>query len=80
MVIGVVVGVCVLLLVLAFVAPRLSSRPQSGVNRVFGAGSRAAGKAPGRAGRWGRRPFDGSNRAANKSASLGRRGRRRMPF
>src|SRR3954454_21320073 len=48
MTIAVVVGVCVLLLVLAFVAPRLSSKPQSGLNRVFGAPGRAAGKAPGR--------------------------------
>ena len=80
MTIAIVAGVCVLLLVLAFLAPRLSSKPQSGVNRAFGAGGRAAGKAPGPLGRWLRKPFDQSNKAANKSASLGRRGLDKLPL
>jgi hypothetical protein len=75
-----IVAICVILLILAFLAPRLSSKPQSGVNRVFGAGGRTAGKAPGKLGRWARKPFDTSNKAANKSASTGRRGRDKMPF
>jgi hypothetical protein len=75
-----IVAICVILLILAFLAPRLSSKPQSGVNRVFGAGGRTAGKAPGKLGKWARKPFDTSNKAANKSASTGRRGRGKMPF
>jgi Family of unknown function (DUF6411) len=74
------VAICVILLILAFLAPRLSSKPQSGVNRVFGAGGRTAGKAPGKLGDWARKPFDTSSKAANKSASTGRRGRGRLPF
>ena len=80
MVIGVIVAVCVLLLVLAFLAPRLSRKPQRGVDRTLGLGGRAAGKAPGGLGRWLRKPFSSSQRAADKSASLGRRGRRKTPF
>ena len=75
-----IVAICVILLILAFLAPRLSSKPQSGVNRVFGAGGHTAGKAPGKLGKWARKPFDTSNKAANKSASTGRRGRGKMPF
>jgi hypothetical protein len=39
-----------------------------------------AGKAPGPLGRWLRKPFDSSNRAANKSAATGRKGRSKMPM
>jgi hypothetical protein len=38
MVIGVIVGVCVLLLILGFLLPRLSRRPQRGVDRALEAG------------------------------------------
>lgn len=75
-----IVGICVVLLVLAFLLPRLSSGPQRGVNRLFGAGGQAAGKAPGPLGRWLRKPFSHGNKAANKSASAGRRGRSKLPF
>jgi Family of unknown function (DUF6411) len=75
-----VVGVCVILLILGFLAPRLSSKPQRGVNRAIGAGGNTAAKAPGGLGRWLRKPFDTSNKAANKSASAGRRGRSKMPM
>ena len=80
MVIGAVVGICVVLLVLAFLAPRLSSGPQSGVNKLFGGGQRGASKAPGALGRWLAKPFSKGNRAANKSASAGRKGRGKLPF
>jgi hypothetical protein len=80
MTIAIVVVICVVLLVLAFLAPRLSSHPQRGVNKVFGTGGRAAGKAPGPLGRFLRKPFDHSNKAANKSASAGRKGRDKMPM
>jgi hypothetical protein len=80
MTILVVVGICVVLLILGFVAPRLSSKPQHGVNKAFSAGGNTAGKAPGKAGKWLRKPFDSSNKAANKSASAGRKGRSKMPL
>jgi hypothetical protein len=75
-----VVAICVILLILGFLAPRLSSKPQRGVNKTFSAGGNAAGKAPGPVGRWLRKPFDTSNKAANKSASAGRKGRSKMPM
>ena len=52
MIIGAVIAICVILLVLAFLAPRLSSGPQRGVTKSFGTGGRAASKAPGPLGRW----------------------------
>jgi hypothetical protein len=69
-----------LLLLLAFLAPRLSSGPQHGVDQALSSGGRVAGKAPGRLGRWLRKPFSSSERAADKSASLGRRGRGKLPL
>jgi hypothetical protein len=75
-----VVAICVILLILGFLAPRLSSKPQRGVNKTFGTGGNVAGKAPGPLGRWFRKPFDSSNKAANKSAATGRKGRSKMPL
>jgi Family of unknown function (DUF6411) len=75
-----VIVICVVLLILAFLAPRLSSKPQSGVNKVFGTGGNVAGKAPGPVGRWLRKPFSNSQKATNKSASAGRKGRGKMPL
>ncbi len=75
MTIALVIGICVVLAILAFLAPRLSRYPERGVERTYGAGGRAAGKAPGRLGRWLRKPFDTATRATSKSASAGRRGR-----
>jgi hypothetical protein len=80
MTIAVIAAVCVLLLLLAFLTPRLSTKPQHGVNRALSSGGRVAGKAPGRLGQWLRKPFSSSERAADKSASLGRRGRGKMPL
>ena len=80
MTIAIIAGICVLLLVIAFLAPRLSSKPQSGVNRAFGTGGNVAGSAPGPLGRWLRKPFSSSQKAANKSASAGRRGRSKLPL
>ena len=75
-----VVAICIILLILGFLAPRLSSKPQRGVNKAFSTGGNTAGKAPGPLGRWLRKPFDTSNKAANKSAATGRKGRRKMPL
>jgi len=79
MIIGAVIVICIILLILAFLAPRLSRTPQRGVNRTFSTGGNVAGKAPGPLGRWFRKPFDTSNKAANKSAAAGRKGRHKTP-
>jgi hypothetical protein len=80
MTIAAVIAICIILLILGFLAPRLSSKPQRGVNKTFSTGGNVAGKAPGSLGRWLRKPFDSSNKAANKSASTGRKGRSKMPM
>jgi hypothetical protein len=80
MTIALVVGFCILLLILAFLAPRLSRHPERGGQKVLGFGSRGAGKAPGPLGRWLRKPFTTSQRAVSKSGSAGRRGRSKMPL
>jgi hypothetical protein len=80
MTIAAVIAICIVLLILAFLAPRLSSKPQSGVDRAFGTGGNVAGKAPGPIGRWLRKPFSSSQKAADKSASTGRKGRSKMPL
>jgi hypothetical protein len=78
--VAVVIGICIILLVLAFLAPRLSSHPQRGVDKGFGLGARGASKAPGRLGRWLGKPFRSSQKAADRSASAGRKGRSKMPL
>ena len=80
MVVGIIVGVCVLLLILAFLVPRLSRGPQKGVDRTLGVGQRAGGKAPGPLGRLLQKPFSSSRKATNKSASKGRQARGKTPM
>ena len=80
MTIAAVVVFCILLLILAFLAPRLSRKPERGGQKVLGLGSRGAGKAPGPLGRWLRKPFQTSQKAVSKSGSAGRRGRSKMPL
>jgi hypothetical protein len=80
MLVGLIVGVCVLLLILGFLVPRLSRKPQQGVDRTLETGQRGAAHAPGPLGRWLPKPFRTSERAADKSASAGRRGRAKAPF
>jgi hypothetical protein len=80
MIIGAVIAICIVLAILAFLLPRLSQHPQRGVSKTFGTAGNTAGKAPGPLGRWLRKPFDNSNRAANKSASKGRKARGKLPL
>jgi hypothetical protein len=80
MLIAGVIVICILLLILAFLFPRLSRHPEHGSERVAGMGGRVAGKAPGRLGRWLRKPFSTSQKAMSKSASTGRKGRSKMPL
>ena len=74
----VLVGVCLLLLVLGFLLPRLSRRPQRGVDRALGEGQSAAYHAPGPLGRLLAKPFRSSQRAADRSAATGRRARSKI--
>lgn len=80
MLIAAVIAICIVLLVLAFLLPRLSRHPQRGVDKAFGTGQRGASHAPGKLGRWLQKPFSSSRKATNKSASAGRRGRGKLPF
>ena len=80
MVVGAIIVVCILLLILGFLVPRLSFGPQRGVDRTLGAGQRAGGKAPGVLGRLFQKPFSSSRKATNRSANAGRRGRAKSPF
>jgi hypothetical protein len=80
MTIGIIVAVCIVLLVLAFLLPRLSIWPQTGVDRTLGAGQRAGGKAPGLIGKLFSKSFGTSRKATNKSASTGRKARGKMPL
>jgi hypothetical protein len=80
MTIAIVAGFCVLLLILAFVAPRLSRGPERGGQKVLGFGTRGASKAPGKLGRWLAKPFQSSQKAVSKSGSTGRKGRSKLPL
>jgi hypothetical protein len=80
MTIAIIIAVCIILLILAFLLPRLSRHPQRGVDRTLGVGQRTGGKAPGPIGRLFSKSFGMSRRATNKSAETGRRGRRKMPL
>jgi hypothetical protein len=75
MIIGAVIGFCILLLILAFLFPRLSRHPERGGQKVMSTGSRGASKAPGKLGRWLSKPFNSSSKAISKSAATGRRAR-----
>ena len=80
MLIAGVIVLCIVLLILAFLAPRLSRYPQRGASRAFGTGSRGASKAPGKLGTWLSKPFRTSQKAVNRSAETGRRGRGKLPI
>ena len=80
MTIAIIVAVCIVLLVLGFLLPRLSIWPQMGVDRTLGAGQRTGGKAPGPIGKLFSKGFGTSRKATNKSASTGRKARGKMPL
>lgn len=80
MLIGGIIVVCIILLVLAFLVPRLSHGPQKGVDKTLGVGQSAGSKAPGKLGQWLQKPFSSSRKATNKSASKGREGRGKLPL
>jgi hypothetical protein len=80
MTIAAVAVFCFLLLIFAFLFPRLSRHPERGGQKVVGAPTKATSKAPGKLGHWLSKPFRSSQKAISKSGSTGRRGRGKMPF
>jgi hypothetical protein len=80
MVIGGLIAICALLLLLAFIAPRLSRYPQRGVDKSLGAASRTGSKAPGKLGSWLSKPFNKGMKATDKSAAEGREARSKLPI
>jgi hypothetical protein len=75
-----IVAICVILFVLAVVAPRMSRGPQRTAQKGLGLGGRGASKAPGPLGRLLSKPFFTGSRAAGKSAETGRRARGKLPL
>ncbi len=80
MIIAGVAAFCVVLLVLALLAPRFSRHAQRGGHKTVGVGRRGAGMAPGKLGHWLSKPFDSAHEAIGRSGSAGRRGRGKMPL
>jgi hypothetical protein len=80
MTILVIIAVCIVLAILAFLLPRLSHGPQRGVDKTLAVGQTAGSKAPGFLGRWFQKPFSSSRKATNKSAIKGREARSKSPL
>jgi hypothetical protein len=80
MLIGAVIGICVLLAILGFLVPRLSNHARRGSDKGFSMGQRAGSKAPGPIGRLLSKSFGKSQSAADKSHSAGKRARSKAPF
>jgi len=79
MTVAVIIALCVVMLIISFVAPSLSRHPQRGMNKVIGYPRLLVGKLPGPIGRWASKPFDSTQKYANKSAEEGRKGRSQLP-
>ena len=74
---GVVVVACGALFVLGFLRPRASRGHELRVDEKLQRAQRAATRAPGRLGSWLAKPLQNSRRATQKSASAGRKARRK---
>jgi predicted permease len=73
-----VIVICVVLFVLALLAPRLARKPHAATNRTLGAGAATASHAPGFLGRWLPKPFRTSQRATSKSVAAGSKAHRKL--
>ena len=80
MLIAAIIVFCIILLVLAFLAPRLSRYFQKGGDKPLQLGQRGTSKAPGKLGEWLSKPFSKSRKAVSKSGEKGREGRSKAPF
>lgn len=79
MLIAAVIAFCFLLLVVAFLAPRLSRHLQKGGDAPLAGAQKVAGAAPGKLGDWLQKPFGKSRKAVRKSGAAGRKGRAKTP-
>jgi hypothetical protein len=80
MLIAALIVFCLLLLVLAFLAPRLSRYFQRAGDKPLQLGESAGGSAPGKLGKWLQKPFSKSRKAVRKSGDKGRQGRAKSPL
>jgi len=80
MLIGAIIAFCLVLLVLAFLAPRLSRHFQRAGEKPMELGQRTGSKAPGKLGKWFQKPFSTSRKAMQKSGAKGREGRAKTPL
>jgi hypothetical protein len=80
MLIAAIVAFCVLLFVVALLAPRLSTYLERGGDKPLSVGQSGASKAPGPLGRLLQKPFGKSRKAVHKSGSAGRRSRSKLPL
>jgi hypothetical protein len=78
MLIGAVIAFCVLVFLVAIIAPRMSRHLERGGDAPLRGGQRVAGKAPGPLGRWFQKPFGKSRKAVHKSGSAGRKTRSKL--
>ena len=74
-----VAAFCVLLVVVAFLAPRLSRHMERGGKAPANAGARGARKAPG-IGRFLAKPFESASKWISKSGRAGRNARGKSPL
>jgi hypothetical protein len=80
MLIAGIIAFCVLLFLIAVLAPRISRWVERGGDAPLRGGQRAASEAPGPLGRWFQKPFRSSRKAVRKSGSAGRRTRFKLPL
>jgi hypothetical protein len=78
MLIAGVIAFCILLFLVAILAPRMSQYLERSGSKPLGAGQSVASKAPGPLGRWLQKPFGSSRKAVHKSGSAGRRTRSKL--
>ena len=74
-----VIGFCIVLLVIAFLAPRLSRHFQKAGDKPLQLGQRGASSAPGKLGQWLSKPFGKSRKAVSKAAPKDARAGQRPP-
>jgi hypothetical protein len=80
MLVGAIIVFCILLFVVALLAPRLSTYLERGGDKPLSVGQSTASKAPGPLGRLLQKPFGTSRKAVHKSGSAGRSGRSKLPL
>lgn len=72
-------AICIVLLIISFIAPTMSRHPERGVVAALGYPRRLVSKLPGPLGRWAGKPFSSTQKYATKSASAGRSARAKSP-